>query len=188
VAEQSSEPPRNTKRAAPPPPLGLVEGTVWRFTGTHVRHDDASNADVSEPFTWQTEVVSDDKDGDRRRWRVKGWPVDAVGWDGTPPPVSETTIVLDDDVLYVVDDATAAPSRQDAWLRWPPHAGDEVCPDEDSGSTYCWTVAASGKEFAVTLRTGPDDMTYTVDPKRGVVRFEYHHHGTTNDVVLERSP
>ncbi len=60
--------------------------------------------------------------------------------------------------------------------RWAYAYGDNRPPERYRYST------------TVTLRTGPDDTTYTIDPRRGVVRFEYHHHGTANDVVLERIP
>ncbi len=185
VAEQSSEPPRVTKRAAPPPPLGLAEGTTWRFAGSHVHLDDATGVERTDAITWKTEIVADERDGAQRRWRVLGWPADAAGWDAPAPAPTATTIVLADGVLYLTGDA-ATPTRHDAWLRWPPADGDELCLED--GGRYCWTVVEHGKTFEVTLRTGPDVTTYTIDPRRGVVRFAYHHNGTPNDVILERAP
>jgi hypothetical protein len=38
----------------------------------------------------------------------------------------------------------------------------------------------------VILRTRPDVTIYHLEPGRGLTRFEYHHNGTTDDLVLER--
>ncbi len=190
VSEDTHEPPRAHKRAAPPAPLGLAEGAVWKFRGTRVHLDEGTGAERADVITWQTEVVAEERGGrggGPRSWRVRGWPADAAALDPgqAAPGAAETTIVLHDGVLYLGADR-AAPARDDAWLRWPPDDGDEVCLED--GGAYCWRVEAHGKRYTVTLRTGPDDTTYTIDPRRGVVRFEYHHHGTANDVVLERIP
>jgi hypothetical protein len=53
---------------------------------------------------------------------------------------------------------------------------------------YCWSVEAADDGFDLVFRTSPDVTVYHVESGRGVTRYEYHHNGTSDDVVLERDP
>ena len=155
--------------AAPPNALGLVAGRSWIFQGVWTRHDDDAGRDITTPLTWTTTVVDATEQGGRTVYRVTGWPGDAPD-----APGAETVIAIGAGMVRLGDGD---------WLRLPLTEGDQVC-DEDT--TYCWTVEASGTGHDVILRTRPDVTIYHLEPGRGLTRFEYHHNGTTDDLVLDR--
>jgi hypothetical protein len=160
--------------AAPAPrdPLGLVAGASWIFQGTWTRFDDAAGKDVATPLTWTTTVVDVTERKGEVVYRVTGWPGDAP-----EAPARETVIVVSEDMIRL------GGGEGSEWLRLPVREGDRVCDEE---STYCWSVEAAGTGHDVILRTRPDVTIYHLEPGRGVTRFEYHHNGTTDDLVLER--
>ena len=67
--------------------------------------------------------------------------------------------------------------------RRPRRGGNQQC---DADGVYCWTVETAGEGWDLVFRTTPDVTRYHVEPGRGVTRFEYHHNGTADDVVLDR--
>jgi hypothetical protein len=155
--------------APAPNPLALVAGESWIFQGSWTRHDDASGRDIETPLTWTTTVVDVTEQDGEVRYRVTGWPGDAPD-----APDAETVVVIGESMIRLGDDE---------WIRVPITEGDQVCDEE---STYCWSVEASGTGHDVILRTRPDVTIYHLEPGRGLTRFEYHHNGTTDDLVLER--
>ena len=169
--EPPTPPANDAEEPAPiaPNALALVAGESWIFQGTWTRHDDASARDIETPLTWTMTVVEITEQGGERRARITGWPADAPD-----TPAGETVVTLGDAMIRLGD--------QD-WLRLPIQEGDQVC---DQESTYCWSVEASGTGHDVILRTNPDVTIYHLEPGRGLTRFEYHHNGTTDDLVLER--
>jgi hypothetical protein len=152
-----------------PNPLSLVAGESWIFQGTWTRYDEASARDIETPLTWTMTVVEITEQGGEQRARITGWPADAPD-----DPAGETAVTFGEAMIRLGD--------QD-WLRLPIEDGDQVCLEE---STYCWSVEASGTGHDVILRTSPDVTIYHLEPGRGLTRFEYHHNGTTDDLVLER--
>ena len=152
-----------------PNPLALVAGESWIFQGTWTRHDEASARDIATPLTWTMTVVEITEQDGEQRARITGWPADAPD-----DPAGETVVTLGEAMIRLGD--------QD-WLRLPITEGDQVCLEE---STYCWSVEASGTGHDVILRTSPDVIIYHLEPGRGLTGFEYHHNGTTDDLVLER--
>lgn len=176
AASRDTAPPSNdaeagpTKAPAPDHPLGLAVGATWHFRGTWTRFDVDQNREVSTAITWTTRIVAADPDGSGVMWRIQGWPGDAPG-----EPAKETRLVI--------AGSTVRLDSLGAWLELPLQHGDETC-DPDLG--YCWTVESSGTGFDIILRTRPDVTVYHLEPRRGITRFEYHHNGTTDDLVLER--
>lgn len=159
---------------AAPNPLALVAGESWIFQGTWTRHDEASARDIETPLTWTMTVVEITEHGSEQRARITGWPGDAPGTPG-----GETVLVLGEGMIRLGDQS----GQMSDWLRLPITDGDQVC---DQDTTYCWSVEASGTGHDVILRTRPDVTIYHLEPGRGLTRFEYHHNGTTDDLVLER--
>lgn len=174
TASRETAPPSNDAEAeasaASDHPLGLAIGATWRFRGTWTRFDADQNRDVSTPVTWTTRVLSQETVNGHVVWRIQGWPGDAPGG-------------ADQESRLVIAGPTVRLDDAGAWLTLPLRDGDETC-DADLG--YCWTVEASGTGFDVVLRTRPDVTLYHLEPRRGITRFEYHHNGTTDDLVLDR--
>jgi hypothetical protein len=177
---------RPAAREAPPPahdasptrartpvrdPLGLETGTEWHFHG-EVRR----GGDVTQPLTWTTTVATVEQSDGRTLYRVVGWPGDAPDI-----PARVTIIVVDKGIVHLTLDG--ATTSQTAWFKLPLTAGAEQCDEE---SSYCWSVEAAGKGVDIVLRTLPDVTLYHVESGRGVTRYEYHHNGSADDVVLER--
>ena len=174
-AEPSAEPAPTTDH-----PLGLVDGATWTFRGTWTHWDEASGQDVTTPMTWTTTIVSsEEKPGPPpvTVWKIRGWPGDAPSAERASATM--TLIVPAHGVVRFSDDPSGA------WLSLPIKEGDRTCPDPQD-SEYCWTVETAGSGFDVVLRTRPDVTLYHVEPGRGITHFEYHHNGTTDDVVLDR--
>ncbi|MCB9559799.1 MAG: hypothetical protein H6709_04905 [Kofleriaceae bacterium] len=174
------------------PPLGLEAGAAWKFQGSATGWDDAAGTDVEHLIAITTTVEAADVVDGRPRWRLHGWPTDAVEHEPGDPEV-DTWLLLDGGVMYLATRPAGAPGPRrgepdDAWLRWPPRDGDEVCPDPDS--PYCWRVEAGADDhtYRVIMQTRPDVLAYEIDPARGVLGIEYHHNGTTDDVSLGRVP
>jgi hypothetical protein len=88
------------------------------------------------------------------------------------------------------------------WFQWPLVQGKKFC-DEDAAKRddgmYCWTVEApapftigsikgvatkSATAYPLAFRTNPDDTEVEIVPGIGIVRYEYHHHGTVADTEL----
>jgi hypothetical protein len=157
---------------SPPNPLELVAGRSWIFQGTWTRYDDAAGRELVTPLTWTTTVLDVSERDGQVFYRVTGWPGDAPG-----TPDRETVIVIGGEMVRLGEEPGGD------WLRLPVREGDQVC-EEDT--TYCWSVEASGTGHDVILRTRPDVTIFHLEPGRGLTRFEYHHNGTTDDLVLER--
>jgi hypothetical protein len=155
-------------------PLGLAAGTQWHFRGTFTNVDDAGNA-KSLPITWTTTVASvEDRDG-RVVYTIYGWPGDAPTM-----PAHATYVVVDRDVVNLSLDGSIGVDTQ--WFTIPLGGARKLCTE----SEYCWDVESSGKGWDIVYRTTPDTTTYHVETGKGVTRYEYHHNGTADDVVLER--
>jgi len=175
-------------KTTPDDVLGLGGAPTLRFTGTKVGETGSTAARVD------VKVRDVLRGGGQTAWIVENWPVTDV-WD---PSELLAVIVLRDATYHLAlvapADLAAAraalaagklPDGAEAWFHVPLRDGDELCPDPEI--RYCWTVEADAARFRVTYRTNPDDLTYVIDPKRGLVGFEYHHHGTPNELVLERA-
>jgi hypothetical protein len=91
----------------------------------------------------------------------------------------------------------------DLWFQVPLAQGKKFC-DEDSAKRdddmYCWVVDAlaqvslnnikglpadSATSFTLSFRTNPDDSEIELVPGVGIIRYEYHHHGTLADTELK---
>jgi len=173
-AEPSSP---QTPRADKDDPLGLVDGATWTFRGTWTRWDEASGRDVSTPLTWTTTILSSEEQADAIAWKITGWPGDAPAADRAS--ATSTLLVPKQGGLVRFEDGAG-------WIQLPLKDGDQLCPDPED-DVYCWTVEASGTGVDVILRTRPDVTLYHLEPGRGVTHYEYHHNGTTDDVVLDRA-
>jgi hypothetical protein len=156
--------------------IGLAEGITWTFRGHRRWFDHDTGADVETPVTWTTTIVAERSVDRRAVYRIRGWPGAALDDAGR-----ETALSISEGIVYFGD--ADRPAAADGWLRLPPRDGDVLC-DEPDG--YCWSVEARGRGFDVILRTRPDVTIYHLEPGRGLTRFEYHHNGTTESVVLER--
>jgi hypothetical protein len=148
-------------------PLGLTDGTTWSFHGSVTRADDLGNA-VTQPLAWTTTVAAVEEKRGAVTYRIVGWPGDAPDM-----PARAITIVVDNGVVEL--DGTP-------WFRLPLTTGAELC-DEDG---YCWSVDAAETGFDLVFRTGPDYTVYHLEAGKGVTRYEYHHNGTSDEVVLDR--
>jgi len=88
------------------------------------------------------------------------------------------------------------------FFQWPMKQGAKHCDEEskkrDDGM-YCWVVSgletkkletikgappAEQTVYELQYRTMPDDTTVELVQGIGVLRYEYHHHGTTADTEL----
>ena len=91
----------------------------------------------------------------------------------------------------------------DLWFQVPLAQGKKFCGEDgarrDDGM-YCWVVdapaqvsldgikglsAKSATAFSLTFRTNPDDSEMQLVPGVGILRYEYHHHGTVADTELK---
>lgn len=153
-------------------PLGLAPGATWTFRGTWTRWDDAAGDDVTTPLTWTTTILSVESQGDALVYEIEGWPGDAPD-----QPRRRSRLIVPAAGAGAVRFADAGP-----WLTLPIADGAEQC-----DGAYCWRVESQGRGWDVVLRTGPDVTVVHLEPGRGVTRYEYHHNGTTDDVVLERA-
>ncbi len=158
-------------------PLGLAQGTQWHFHGSVTRADD-SGGTFTQPLAWTTSVAAVEDEGGRVVYTVIGWPGDAPDM-----PARTTTIVVEGGVVHLSADGDTSPAT--AWFALPLSEGGKQCDDD---GIYCWTVERAESGFDLWLRTGPDATVYRIESGRGVTRYEYHHNGTTDDVVLERDP
>lgn len=93
-------------------------------------------------------------------------------------------------------------SDDNLFLGLPIKAGSEFCDAEGMArpdGMYCWVVGApkrislAGIEgtraheaiaYTIEYRTAPDSSGFVFEPGIGIVRYEYHHHGTVADTVL----
>jgi hypothetical protein len=166
-----AEVPRASRRAPVDDPLGLVAGATWTYRGTWTRWDDDAGRELTTPVTWTTTILGEEARGGAVVWRIRGWPGDAPRRPGR-------------EVALAIEDGTVRVGGA-AWLSLPVRDGDQTC-DREVG--YCWSVEAAGTGHDVILRTRPDVTLYHLEPGLGVTRFEYHHNGTTDDLVLDRVP
>ena len=93
-------------------------------------------------------------------------------------------------------------TEDDLWFQWPLAQGKKFCGEDaakrDDGM-YCWMVEApvpftignikgvatkSATAYPLAFRTNPDDTEVEIVPGIGIVRYEYHHHGTVADTEL----
>jgi hypothetical protein len=154
--------------------LGLGDGAVWEFRGERTYYDSDRDRDVAEPLRWTTTIVDERVVDGGVSYKIRGWPGDVLD-----EPDRHSWLTVAGGVVYFGDRADPAA----AWLRLPPKHGESICEEQ---SSYCWSVEAAGAGFDVVLRTLPDITIYRVEPGRGVTRFEYQHHGSTEQIVLER--
>lgn len=168
--------------------LGLEGGAAIHLAGSAT--GESGTASAATELT----VVDEIAHGGQTAWLVRGWPAASV-WG---PYDGLAVVVRRGDAYHqglVPPEREAAarralargelPADVEPWFKLPLRAGDRVCPSPDAPHR-CWTVEADGARFRVSFVTAPDDTTYVIDPARGLVGFEYHHHGTPNDVILER--
>jgi hypothetical protein len=180
-AARDAPPPTNHDAAPPrarPPsrdPLDLSPGTTWHFHGT-VTRTDATGGLTTQAIAWTTTVTAVEEHGGRVVYLVIGWPGDAPDLRA-----QATRLVVDGNVVHLTSNGEVDPDN--AWFKLPLTAGDQQC---DAEGVYCWSVEAAGKGWDVVFRTSPDVTRYHLERGRGVTRFEYHHNGTLDDVVLER--
>jgi hypothetical protein len=91
----------------------------------------------------------------------------------------------------------------DLWFQLPLARGKKFCDEESAkrdDDMYCWVVdestqvslndikglpAKSVTAFTLGFRTNPDDSEIELVPGVGIIRYEYHHHGTVADTELQ---
>jgi hypothetical protein len=160
-------------------PLPLAKGAKWSYKVSVTKYDSDKNIDVTKELDWSSEVVDAKEANGVTAYTVKGWPTDLIEYDQTPTATERTILRSGNSFLWA---EKAEPSLDDTegWFTWPLIDGQRICPEAQSG--YCWQVAANDTGYALTYFTGPDEVTYDLQPGTGVSRFRYSHHGTTNTV------
>jgi hypothetical protein len=91
----------------------------------------------------------------------------------------------------------------DLWFLLPLAQGKKFCDEESAkrdDDMYCWVVdapaqvslndikglpAKSATAFTLRFQTNPDDSEIELVPGVGIIRYEYHHHGTVADTELQ---
>lgn len=88
-------------------------------------------------------------------------------------------------------------------FQWPLRKGQKFCDAEmkvRSDNHYCWFIAAQSRRrlnsvkgipsqlidvFLLQFVTNPDDEQMELSPGIGIVKYEYHHHGSVADTSLK---
>ena len=114
---------------------------------------------------------------------MKGWPTDLIGSSGQAPVPSEKVLLRSDDgYLWAPAGAkSASVEHAQGWFATPLQDGQKVCPDPDL--TYCWEVAEQPDGYQLRYHAGPEEESYTLQPGRGVTRYDYQQTGTTDQIV-----
>jgi hypothetical protein len=161
-------------------PLPLAKGAKWTYDVTVKRFDPDSDKVTTKTLQWTTEVLDVREGNGITAYRVKGWPGDLASFDqAAPAPTERTLLRSNNNFLF---GATTEPNLDGAegWFTWPLIDGQKFCPKAQT--VYCWQVAAVETGYDLSLFTGPDEQTFSIEPNTGVSRYHYAHHGTTNEV------
>lgn len=160
-------------------PLPLAKGAKWTYTVTTKKFDPDTNKETTKTLEWTTEVLDEKVGNGVTAYRVKGWPEDLADFEQTPRATERTLLRSGNSFMF---GATPEPTVEGAegWFSWPIFDGQKICPKADM--VYCWKVTAVETGYSLLFYTGPDEKTYELEPGTGVARFQYKHHGTTNEV------
>jgi hypothetical protein len=171
-------------------PLPLAKGSKWTYAVVVHRFDPEAEKVLTKQMSWTTEVVDAKEGNGVTAYRVKGWPTDLAEFDSgsapgsvTTPAATERTILRSgNNFLFAAPSNTGEPSLDGAegWFSWPVIDGQKICPS--AGMVYCWQVTAVETGYKLSFYTGPDEQSFELEPGTGVAKFQYKHHGTTNDV------
>lgn len=163
-------------------PLPLAKGAKWTYNVTVKRFDPAADKETQKTLTWTTEVIDEKVGNGVTAYRVRGWPTDLAALDSadTAPVASEKTILRNGNNFLFGASAEPTLDGAEGWFSWPVIDGQKICPSAEM--VYCWQVTAVETGYKLAFYTGPDEQAFELEPNRGVSRFYYAHHGTTNEV------
>lgn len=185
-------------RSKPPlgdDPLPLAKGATWKYKAKVSAYNTETEKVETRTFDWTTKVEEERYGAGVIGYVVSGWPTDIDDQSaGTPAPSKTMILRAGEFFLFsagAVTDAEPTLDSAERWFRVPLFESDSVCPDDgawSNGTLYCWVVTKEGpksRRYNITFRSGPDDITYTLEPGRGLVKYHYEHHGSTNTVDLQ---
>jgi hypothetical protein len=189
----------------------MEKGTTWIYGG-RIRWTVEGSTVSEKAIQWKSTVVRHAMRGNAEAALIHGWPSDLAWYEeGTEP--GDYVVLRNGKSYYLfVNDAEKTfhefitssnfkPDPDRIFFRTPLKIGTKFCgPDDESrpDTNYCWyvpamtrrKVRAAGVEDSLypvaTLQfyTMPDHERMELAERIGIVRFEYHHHGTVSDVKL----
>ena len=163
-------------------PLG--KGATWTYKATLTHYDETQYKETSTTIEWTTTVIDVIPGDGVTAYVVKGWPSDLAGpggVNGGKPVPTEKVLLRSEDGFLWGKDKSASVEKAEGWFATPLQDGGKVCPDPQL--TYCWEVAEKDNGYQLNYHAGPEEESYTLEPGRGVTRYNYVQAGTTDQVV-----
>ena len=161
-------------------PLPLAKGSRWTYQVTIKRYDAELDKETTKTMSWVTEVLDAREANGLTAFRVKGWPTDLADLEPQVPVPTEKTILRKGNSFMFGASTEPTLDGAEGWFSWPVIDGQKICPSAEIA--YCWIVTALETGYRLSYYTGPDEVSYEIEPGTGVSRFHYAHHGTTNEV------
>jgi hypothetical protein len=161
--------------------IPLAKGATWTYKATVTHYDDVLFKETSTTISWTTTVVDVIPGDGVTAYVIKGWPSDLIGSTGEKPVPTEKVLLRSEDGFLWGKDKAANVEHAEGWFATPLQDGQKVCPDPSL--TYCWEVAEKEKGYQLSYHAGPEEEAYTLEPGRGVTRYDYMQAGTTDQVV-----
>jgi len=161
--------------------IPLSKGASWTYRATLTHFDETQAKETSTTIEWTTTVVDVIPGDGVTAYVMKGWPTDLIGSNGAKPVPSEKILLKSEDGFLWGKAKAANVEHAEGWFATPLQDGQKVCPDPSL--TYCWEVAEKENGYQLDYHAGPEEESYTLEPGRGVTRYDYQQTGTTDQVV-----